>query len=294
MKKKALYTIGLTAAMSGAVTMMVFAGQGELKNEAFQEWIDHSQYVGSGEKLFANAETADSPAGPIDPAPPAVPVSPAAPIPPAAVSGPGGTEPVGPGRGGYSGSWWYDQNSGLSEGDRAGYHYGEHYWQYPENKSTERVQEQYARIETNPCSETAVQEMSWVEIPVWRLKNGQKVSDTARLQVMDSIADEVKEIFTEIYHGPEQFPVNSISGYSWRGNGLGSNHSVGLAIDINPDQNPQVKADGTVIVGAKWEPGVNPYSIGRDSDVVKAFGKHGWIWGATFHTKDYMHFDFYY
>ena len=67
----------------------------------------------------------------------------------------------------------------------------------------------------------------------------------------------------------------------------------GLAIDINPDQNPQVRADGTVLVGSKWEPGVNPYSISRDSDVVKAFGAHGWNWGAAFSTKDYMHFDFY-
>ena len=49
--------------------------------------------------------------------------------------------------------------------------------------------------------------------------------------------------------------------------------------------------DGTVLVGNKWEPGVNPYSIGRDSDVVKAFGKYGWTWGAMFSTKDYMHFE---
>ena len=48
----------------------------------------------------------------------------------------------------------------------------------------------------------------------------------------------------------------------------------------------------TVLVGKKWEPGVNPYSIGRDSDVVKAFGKHGWTWGAGFSRADMMHFDY--
>lgn len=101
----------------------------------------------------------------------------------------------------------------------------------------------------------------------------------------------MKAIFTEIYNGPEQFPIQSIGAYSWRGNGLGSYHSAGMAIDINPDQNPQVRMDGTVLVGNKWEPGVNPYSIGRDSDVVKAFGKYGWTWGAMFSTKDYMHFE---
>ena len=125
----------------------------------------------------------------------------------------------------------------------------------------------------------------------WRLKNGQKTAGTDKVQVLSSIADEVKAIFTEIYNGPEQFPIQSIGAYSWRGNGLGSYHSAGMAIDINPDQNPQVRMDGTVLVGNKWEPGVNPYSIGRDSDVVKAFGKYGWTWGAMFSTKDYMHFE---
>ena len=51
--------------------------------------------------------------------------------------------------------------------------------------------------------------------------------------------------------------------------------------------------DGTtVLVGKKWEPGVNPYSIGRDSDVVKAFGKHGWRWGIGASRADMMHFEY--
>lgn len=195
----------------------------------------------------------------------------------------------------YNDPEWYDHMEGLSEGDRAAYHYNARYYKWDSRtwEYMEKVQEQYGRISANPTAETAAAEMVWVEIPVWRLKNGQKVADTTRVQVLSSIADEVKEIFTEIYNGPEQFPIDSIGGYAWRGNGLGSNHSAGLAIDINPDQNPQVREDGTVLVGNQWEPGVNPYSIGRDSDVVKAFGKHGWGWGAAFNTKDYMHFDWY-
>lgn len=92
-----------------------------------------------------------------------------------------------------------------------------------------------------PTPEAAQAEMVWVEIPVWRLKNGQKTAGTDKVQVLSSIADEVKAIFTEIYNGPEQFPIQSIGAYSWRGNGLGSCHSAGMAIDINPDQNPQVR-----------------------------------------------------
>lgn len=188
---------------------------------------------------------------------------------------------------------WYDQDESLSEGDRAFYHFYDNYYamDYGGREESERVMEQYNRIAENPCSETAQQEMAWVEIPIWRLKGGQKVAGTTRVQVLSSLVDEVREIFTEIYQGPEQFPINSVSAYAWRNNGLGSLHSAGLAIDINPDQNPQVSEDGTVLVGGKWEPGVNPYSIWRDSDVLKAFGRHGWYWGAGFTTKDYMHFE---
>lgn len=205
-----------------------------------------------------------------------------------AFSGPGSDSD-----GGYTyDPYWYENDETLSEGDKAAYHYSLHHLKYPENYDTSKVEEQYNRILANPSHETAVNEMVWVEIPVWRLRNGEKIADVTKVQVMSSIADEVKAIFTDIYNGPEQFPINSIGGYTWRANGLASFHSSGLAIDINPDQNPQVKDDGTVLVGSKWEPGTNPYSIGRDSDVVKAFGKHGWIWGAAFNTKDYMHFEY--
>lgn len=208
----------------------------------------------------------------------------------------GGTNSDDPWTGNFGYMWdpdWYEHDETLSEGDKAAYHYSAKYYDYNgKNQETlPLVYEQLERIVANPTAETAAQEMTWVEIPIWRLKNGQKVAGTTKVQVLSSIADEVKEIFTEIYNGPEQFPINSIGGYSWRSNGLGSNHSCGLAIDINPDQNPQVAEDGTVLVGSKWEPGVNPYSISRDSDVLKAFGKHGWGWGAAYWTKDYMHFE---
>ena len=49
--------------------------------------------------------------------------------------------------------------------------------------------------------------------------------------------------------------------------------------------------DGSVVVGSRWEPGINPYSITPDGDVAKAFGRHGWYWGAAYNTKDFMHFE---
>ena len=44
--------------------------------------------------------------------------------------------------------------------------------------------------------------MVWVEIPVLEAENGQKAAGTDKVQVLSSIADEVKAIFTEINNGP--------------------------------------------------------------------------------------------
>ena len=74
------------------------------------------------------------------------------------------------------------------------------------------MKEQIDRIVANPCDATASAEMVSVEIPVWRLRNGQKVAGTTHVRVLSSIADDVREIFTEIYNGPEQFPIESVGG----------------------------------------------------------------------------------
>ena len=190
---------------------------------------------------------------------------------------------------------WYLKDDKLSETEKAYYHYYEKLlnWNAHTDEYNAKIVEQLDRIRANPTKETADAEVVSVEIPVWRLKNGQKVAGTAHVTVLSSLAEDVKEIFIEIYNGPEKFPIESVGGYSWRSNGLSSNHSVGMAIDINPDANPQMSEDGTsAIVGNKWEPGVNPYSITWDGDVVKAFGKHGWYWGISYSRKDYMHFDY--
>ena len=162
---------------------------------------------------------------------------------------------------------------------------------YADDK-TEKIETELADVYNNPSHATAVKHMVWVEVPVWNLKNGKKVSSRARIQVLNLLADEVKEIFTEIYNGPEKFPIKSVGGYNWRPNGIESLHSLGRAIDINPDENPQLSPDGVVLVGKKWEPYQNPYSITPEGDVVRAFTSRGWVWGANYTRPDYMHFDF--
>lgn len=147
------------------------------------------------------------------------------------------------------------------------------------------------RIKDVSTREEAESRLVWVEVPVWRLKDGKKVSDTERFQILDVLANDVKEIFHEIHKGKEKFPIKNLIGYSWRGS-FKSLHSTGRAIDLNPEENPQVNSNGKAIVGKSWQPGSNPYSIKPDGDVVRAFTKRGWTWGANFRTRDYMHFGF--
>ena len=158
----------------------------------------------------------------------------------------------------------------------------------PDFELKQKVKDRIKDVSTRSEAESR---LVWVEVPVWRLKDGKKVSDTERFQILDVLANDVKEIFHEIHKGKEKFPIKNLIGYSWRGS-FKNLHSTGRAIDLNPEENPQVNSNGKAIVGKSWQPGSNPYSIKPDGDVVRAFTKRGWTWGANFRTRDYMHFGF--
>ena len=116
------------------------------------------------------------------------------------------------------------------------------------------------------------------QVPVWQLSGGEKVSSTLTLSVHAALAEDVKEIFTEIYNDPERFPIHDVGGYAWRGDSATGEHNCGTAIDINANENYQIR-DGQVLAGSCWEPGSNAYSISPDSSVVRIFAEHGWSWG---------------
>ena len=141
--------------------------------------------------------------------------------------------------------------------------------------------------------------MTTVTVPVWCLRaNGTKYSTTKSIKVNSGLAQDVINIFTDIFYDPSQFPMNSIGGFSWRNTASGnvSQHSYGTCIDINPNENYYVRSDGTPITGSHWSPGVDPYSISGDSIVVRTFAKYGWAWGGNawseYSNKDYMHFTY--
>jgi hypothetical protein len=80
-----------------------------------------------------------------------------------------------------------------------------------------------------------------------------------------------------------------------KGTGTWSNHAYGLAVDVNPRENPYVGC------GQSRDPAARRYrdrSKHRKGMVgpraVRAFSAVGWGWGGAWsgNTKDYMHFSF--
>lgn len=133
------------------------------------------------------------------------------------------------------------------------------------------------------------------------------------------IAQDLVEIFTELYEN--QYPIekirlidvyggddeasmqdNNTSCFNYRtvsGKTNLSNHSYGLAIDINPLYNPYVRTkNGKLLVSP--DNGVDYadrsaeflYKIDREDLCYKLFMEHGFTWGGAWNSvKDYQHFE---
>ena len=131
-----------------------------------------------------------------------------------------------------------------------------------------------------------------VDVPITR-KDGTKT--TAKVTVHKGIVDNLRKVLQEAQDAG--FKVYEIQGFSWRkvsGASKMSQHSLGLAVDINVKENYCVyPSSGKVDAGSFWKPGQNEYSIPTDGVLVKAFKSIGWGWGGDWKSKkDYMHFSF--
>lgn len=136
-----------------------------------------------------------------------------------------------------------------------------------------------------------------------RLHRGQVV-------VHEDAADDIASVFAAL--ATARFPIekaipiaaygwdddasmadNNTSAFNYRhivGTERLSNHSFGLAIDINPRLNPYMRADGTVMpAGATYDPSVAGTVSGA---VAELFLERGWEWGGHWtDRKDWQHFE---
>lgn len=182
------------------------------------------------------------------------------------------------------------------------------------------------KVESLPESyRIAMNGVSWnTECPVpmdklRRVKVGYVGFDGQTMQgelvVHQSVSDEIVNIFKELYAAG--YPIKSIavvdiymgddtlsmdadntSAFNYRpvtGAKTLSKHSYGIAIDINPIENPYIK--GEVLSPAAGRNYVDrsiilPGMIIAGDPCYRAFTSRGWIWGGNWKTlKDYQHFE---
>jgi len=133
-----------------------------------------------------------------------------------------------------------------------------------------------------------------------------------QIVVHSSVEQDIRGIFTLIRE--VRFPLNSVipivryncsdeasmatnnsSAFNYRfiaGTQRLSRHASGLAVDLNPFQNPVSYNSGEILPpGAVYQP-ETAGTLSESSPVVQAFLQLGWRWGGHFlHVQDYHHFE---
>ena len=140
-----------------------------------------------------------------------------------------------------------------------------------------------------------------IQVPIINEK-GKKT--TMPLTVHKKLAAEYMAIFQDMVK--VKFPIKSAStaSYVWRpiaGTNTLSQHSYGVAIDVNWNDNPQLRAPFVVKAGVParyggktYDPkprGNNKYALTRK--VIAIWNAHGFSWGGTWlNNTDTMHFSY--
>lgn len=152
-----------------------------------------------------------------------------------------------------------------------------------------------------------------IEMTYWGMDG--KSHTGGRLVVNAKAADDLVSVFRKLYamrypiermepvdkYGGSDFDsieANNTSAFNCRratGSSSFSQHAYGLAIDINPCQNPYVSADGRIAhkdcTKYKNRKLDVPGMIHAGDRVVKAFASIGWGWGGEWSgARDYQHF----
>jgi hypothetical protein len=173
-----------------------------------------------------------------------------------------------------------------------------------------------ARSTWRPGCPVSARQLAWVRLAFWGFDHRRH---TGELLVKRSATHPMVRVFRRLYR--ERFPIeqmsitskaeqhapptgdgNNTSAFACRptrGSTTFSQHAYGLAVDVNPFQNPysRTEEDGRRVV----LPELASAYLRRDRDrpgmitpggpVVRAFTRIGWGWGGSWHSlKDRMHF----
>ncbi len=154
-------------------------------------------------------------------------------------------------------------------------------------------------------------DLAWVRLTFWGFDDARH---TGELLVNRAVARDLVRVFRELY--AERFPIeemritrrdeqtapptgdgNNTGAFNCRptrGTSTFSQHAYGLAVDLNPFQNPYVKGDVVLpeLASAYVDRDrVRPGMITADGVVVRAFTAIGWGWGGSWQNLvDYQHF----
>lgn len=154
-------------------------------------------------------------------------------------------------------------------------------------------------------------QLAWVRL-TFRGFDGRR--HTGELLVNSAVTDDVVQVFRDLWRADfplEQMTIttkaerdaaptgdgNDTGAFNCRpttGGSSYSQHAYGLAIDLNPFQNPYAKGDLVLpeLAGSYLQRDrVRPGMITADGPVVRAFARIGWGWGGAWNSlKDYQHF----
>ncbi len=159
----------------------------------------------------------------------------------------------------------------------------------------------------------------------FRHVNFNGVIKTGNIVVLDSVAEQVEGIFSELFK--QRFPIHKavviehyqgndeasmvdnntsdFNGRSITGGASWSKHAYGVAIDINPLQNPYIsypeEGSANILPPSSSKFFVNRNNnrpnkkqrVGMAENVIDVFARHGFIiWGGDWDTPiDYQHFE---